>query len=203
PHHRGGGGSAADRPSGLGEGRSDQTSGSDRPPAGRPGRGRGDPVLVEPAAPPRFLVRGSAKATPWDGPMITAEAARRLCCDADISRIIVGPDGEALDHGRSRRLFTPAQRRAILARYRFTCAWPDCDRPAGWLRIHHISWWTRDHGPTDLDNGIPLCPCHHTRVHEGHFTLQRALTTGQITFWRPDGTQILPTNTNQALWATR
>ena len=31
-------------------------------------------MLVDPAAPPRFLVRGSAKATPWDGPMITAEA---------------------------------------------------------------------------------------------------------------------------------
>ena len=71
---------------------------------------------------------------------------------------------------------------------------------AGWLRIHHISWWTRDHGPTDLDNGIPLCPCHHTCVHEGRFTLQRELTTGQITFWRPDGTQILPTNPNTALF---
>jgi hypothetical protein len=178
----------------------EEGSDSGRPSAGRPGRGRGDPVWVDPNATPRFLVRGSAKATPWDGPMITAEAARRLCCDGDISRIIVGPDGEVLDHGRAKRLFTPPQRRAILKRYGFICGWPDCDRPAGWLRIHHIDWWTRDRGPTNLDNGIPFCPCHHTCAHEGGFTLRRELTTGQITFWRPDGTQILPTNPNTALW---
>jgi hypothetical protein len=192
----GGGADSGANDRGAGDGRSD----SGRPAAGRPGRGRGDPVVCDPNATPRFLVRGSAKATPWDGPMITAEAARRLCCDGDISRIIVGPDGEVLDHGRAKRLFTPPQRRAILKRYGFTCGWPDCDRPAGWLRIHHIDWWTRDRGPTDLDNGIPLCPCHHTCAHEGGHTLRREPTTGQITFWRPDGTQILPTNPNQALW---
>jgi hypothetical protein len=179
----------------------DESTDSGRPDSGKPGRGRGDPVRVDPTLPPRFLRKGSAKATPWDGPMITAQAALRLACDAGLSRIIVGPDGEVLDHGREKRLFTPPQRRAILKRYGFQCGWPDCDRPAGWLRIHHIDWWTRDHGPTDQDNGIPLCPCHHTCVHEGGFTLGRAPTTGQITFWRPDGTQLLPTNPNQALWA--
>jgi hypothetical protein len=156
---------------------------------------------MDPAAPPRFLIRGSAKATPWDGPMITAEAALRLACDAEISRIITGPDGEILDHGRSHRLFTPPQRRAILKRYGFTCGWPDCDRPAGCLQVHHIDQWVRDHGATDLDNGIPFCTAHHHCVHEGGFQLQRELTTGQITFWRPDGTQLLPQNPNEALWA--
>jgi hypothetical protein len=190
------------RGSGAGtDDRADDATDSGRPDAGRPGRGRGDPVRVVPTSSARFLTRGTAKATPWDGPMITAQTALRLACDAGLSRLISGPDGEVLDHGREKRLFTPPQRRAILKRYGFTCAWPDCDRPAGWLRIHHIDWWTRDRGPTDLDNGIPFCPCHHTCVHEGGFTLQRELTTGQITFWRPDGTQLLPQNPNEALWA--
>jgi hypothetical protein len=178
------------------EGRSDDATDSGRPAAGRPGRGRGDPVRVDPAS---YRLRAATKVTPWNGPHITAETARRLACDADISRIITGPDGEVLDHGRNKRLFTPPQRRAILVRYGFRCAFPGCDRPAGWLRMHHLEEWTRDHGPTNLDKGVPLCDHDHHLVHEGGYTLQRA-PNGDITAYRPDGTQLLPTNPNQALW---
>jgi hypothetical protein len=132
------------------------------------------------------------------GPAITNETARRLACDGDIARLIVGADGEVLDHGRTKRLFTPAQRRAILTRYDNTCPWGDCDRPAGWLQMHHIEEWERDHGPTDLANGIPPCRTHHKCLHEGGFTVTRA-TNGDLTFHRPDGTPIT-TNPNTALW---
>ena len=145
-----------------------------------------------------FRLRAAMKVTPLNGPMITAETARRLACDADLSRVITGPDGEILDHGRSRRLFTAAQRRALLVRYRFRCGFPGCDRPAGWLRMHHLDEWTRDHGPTDLANGVPLCDHDHHLVHEGGYTLTRA-TNGQITAHTPDGTQVDP-HPQTALW---
>ena len=49
----------------------------------------------------------------------------------------------------------PHQRRALRAMYR-TCAHPDCTMPFSACKAHHIRWWWRDLGPTDLDNLIPL-----------------------------------------------
>ena len=59
---------------------------------------------------------GAAPATTGYGATISADAARRIACDAAISRIITGPMGEILDAGRTTRTFTAAQRRAIIAR---------------------------------------------------------------------------------------
>ena len=42
----------------------------------------------------------------WAGP-ITAETARRLACDAQVARIITGPDGLPLDVGRAQRTAPP------------------------------------------------------------------------------------------------
>jgi hypothetical protein len=186
-----------DGPAGSGsDAPDDETTDSGRPADRKSGRGRGDPVRVDPG----HRLRAATKVSPWNGPHITAETARRLACDADISRIITGPDGEVLDHGRTKRLFTPPQRRAILARYGFRCAFPGCDRPAGWLRIHHLEEWTRDHGPTDLDKGVPLCDHDHHLVHEGGYTLHRA-PNGDITAYKPDGTHVDP-HPETALWRT-
>lgn len=46
--------------------------------------------------------------------------------------------------------------------------------------------WDRDHGPTDLANGAPLCSHHHHAVHEGGFGI-KADAQGDLTFFRPDG----------------
>lgn len=124
------------------------------------------------------------------GPPLSGAAANRLACNAGISRVITGPNSEVLDKGREARLFNEQQRQALLVRY-LGCAFPDCDRPPGWTEAHHIGEWTKDHGPTDLDNGAPLCPCHHHYVHEGG----RSMTVnpdGSLTFYRPDGTIIEP-----------
>ena len=184
---------SVDRPSGpdRGGGGSGSGGGLDPPAEETPPDG----WLLDPR--PRF--RGNAIATEGDGPEITAETARRLACEAGIASIIVGPHGEVLDHGRTQRLFTPPQRRAILSRYGNRCAWPDCDRPAGWLQIHHIAEWERDGGPTDLENGVPLCSCHHHCVHEGGFSIERGIA-GELSFVRPDGL-VLDVNPNTAMYA--
>lgn len=83
---------------------------------------------------------------------LTPDTLRRLCCDANISRIITGPAGEILDVGRSARTATPAQRRALVVRDR-GCVFPGCDRPPGYCQAHHLRPWLPD-GPTDLENQI-------------------------------------------------
>ena len=70
----------------------------------------------------------------------------------------------ALDLGRSTRLASRAQRRALRALYR-GCAMPGCDVAFDHCTIHHIRWW-RHGGPTDLANLLPLCSRHHHLVHD-------------------------------------
>ncbi len=79
---------------------------------------------------------------------------------------------QILDAGRTQRLVTAAQRRALRHRDR-GCVFPGCDRPAGWCDAHHLVHWARG-GPTDLSNLVLLCPHHHTTVHDDGWTLTRA-----------------------------
>jgi hypothetical protein len=97
------------------------------------------------------------------GSAISGAEARQIACDAEISRIITGPNGEVLDSGRSTRTFTAAQRRAIVARDRH-CRWRGCDRPAAWCDAHHRIEWLAG-GSTSVDNGALLCGRHHRRLH--------------------------------------
>jgi len=120
---------------------------------------------------------------------ITPSEARRLACDAHIARFITGPSSEILDLGRSTRIPNQARRRAIRVRDR-GCAVPGCDAAPGWCDIHHIRYWTRDHGPTDLDNLIMCCHAHHTMIHNNQLTIQT--DGGRFTFKRADGTTIKP-----------
>lgn len=100
--------------------------------------------------------------------------------------MMLGTDGVPLDAGRSVRTANRQQRRALRAMYR-TCAHPDCTVAFAACKAHHVRWWWRHLGPTDLDNLIPLCEQHHHLVHEGGWTL--AMTPDRVTTWtRPDGT---------------
>jgi hypothetical protein len=100
----------------------------------------------------------------WGGP-ISAEAVRRIGCDAGISRVITDPASIPLDVGRESRTVTAGQWTALVARDR-SCAFPGCTRPAEWCIAHHIVHWA-DGGPTDLDNLVLLCGYHHRVVHHG------------------------------------
>jgi Domain of unknown function (DUF222) len=63
------------------------------------------------------------------GGRITAAHARRLACGAGILPAVLGGDSELLDLGRARRLFTPAQRKALRLRDR-ECRAEGCTIPA-------------------------------------------------------------------------
>ncbi len=86
--------------------------------------------------------------------------------------------------GRSTRLASRAQRRALRALYP-TCAVPGCGVAFEFTKPHHVHYWEHG-GTTDLHNLIPVCGKHHHAVHDGGWRLSlqpdRTLT---ITY--PDG----------------
>ncbi|WNM24894.1 HNH endonuclease signature motif containing protein [Demequina capsici] len=95
---------------------------------------------------------------------VSVGALRRMAVDLQVLPAVLGGKSEPLDLGRTRRLFSRAQRLALGERDG-GCA--ICQAPPTWCEAHHIRWWTRDSGRTDLDNGVLLCTnCHH-RVHDG------------------------------------
>ncbi|MER7556254.1 DUF222 domain-containing protein [Nocardioides sp. NPDC126508] len=115
------------------------------------------------------------------GTPITAAEARRLACTAGILPAVLGGDSEVLDLGRKERLFTAAQRRALLLRSA-TCQAEGCDIPGTWAEAHHWIPWTQA-GPTDLDNAALLCSHHHHRAHDPTYLHER-LPNGDIRFTR-------------------
>jgi hypothetical protein len=114
---------------------------------------------------------GSPAAELEQGGTVAAETARRLACDAQVRRVIFGPQSQVLDVGRAARVPHAATRRAVLARDQ-GCVWPGCHRPPSWGEVHHHRHWA-DGGTTDLSNLYVLCRAHHFRVHEAGWRLVR------------------------------
>ncbi|MGH8910507.1 MAG: DUF222 domain-containing protein [Egibacteraceae bacterium] len=100
---------------------------------------------------------------------ISGETARRLACDAAVSRVIVNGPSQILDAGRATRTVTPAQRRALVVRDKGCVG---CQAPAAWCEAHHIVPWANG-GPTDLTNLTLLCAVCHGNVHERKWRLAR------------------------------
>ena len=68
------------------------------------------------------------------GEPLSATAIRRLACKADIIPVVLGGKGEILDLGRTRRLFSPAQRKALRLRDQH-CRAEGCTIPAAWCEV--------------------------------------------------------------------
>jgi len=75
------------------------------------------------------LRTGTGVATTSTGDRITAEQARRLACQARIIPVVLGRKAEVLDLGRSARLFSRAQRKALAIRDK-QCTTEGCNIPA-------------------------------------------------------------------------
>ena len=121
------------------------------------------------------------------GAQISAARARMLACDGNVTRIVIGPEGQPLEAGRAKRVFPPHLRRAIEVRDS-RCVFAGCDAPSHWCDVHHLIHWAHD-GNTDVDNGALLCERHHTKVHHG-FRVERQ-SDGRWHTYRPNDTEIL------------
>jgi hypothetical protein len=121
-----------------------------------------------------------------DAGPITPEAARRLACDAGVSRIITAGASEPLDVGRRTPVVTAGIRRALVLRDG-RCRFPGCSRPQAWCDAHHVRHWA-DGGETALGNLVLLCRPHHRAVHE---RFRVVMSDRGPVFSRADGTPLL------------
>jgi hypothetical protein len=103
---------------------------------------------------------------------VSVQTAQRHVCESGLRPILFGGEGNVLDFGRELRLFSRRQRAALAARdggY----LWTGCDRPPSWCEAHHINEWLRDHGRTDVDDGVLLCKHHHLLLHNNQWRIVR------------------------------
>ena len=114
------------------------------------------------------------------GEPLDAGVLGRVLCDCSNVTHVIGEAGEALWLGRRQRVWSVAQRRAIAVRDKGCCRFPQCERTRA--DAHHVRSW-EDGGATDVDNGILLCPHHHTMVHHG-WTVTGDVD-GTLVFHRP------------------
>ncbi len=94
---------------------------------------------------------------------VSLSTSTRLACAGGYVPVLFH-DGHPLDVGRNERLFTWRQKVALAARDG-GCIFPGCDRPPGWCEAHHIEFWGRDDGRTDIEHGVLLCRHHHMLAH--------------------------------------
>lgn len=121
-----------------------------------------------------------------DGTPLPPTLAARLECDCAVVEHLVDRAGNPLWLGRRAPTWNTNQRRAIRVRDGGRCRWPGCGNRI--VDIHHVEFW-EDGGPTDVTNGLLLCRCHHTVVHQEGFGIEGD-TGGPVRFTRPDGTLI-------------
>ncbi len=141
----------------------------------------GDATTLMVTIPIATLTEGLGSAALVDGTPISAGQARRLACTAQLLPVVLDGTSEVLDVGRAQRLFTRAQRKAMAVRDR-TCRAEGCEVPASWCEAHHRQPWS-SHGPTDLANGVLLCPHHHHRAHDARYDTRHD-AAGRVSFHR-------------------
>jgi hypothetical protein len=113
------------------------------------------------------------------GADLPVETVRRLACEAEILPVVLDGRSVPIDVGRSKRLATIHQRRALEAIHP-TCAIPDCEVIFDHCNVHHIDYWENG-GATDLNNMVPLCSRHHHAAHEGGWKLELNPQTRELT----------------------
>jgi Domain of unknown function (DUF222)/HNH endonuclease len=112
----------------------------------------------------------------------------RISCDADVTRIIFGPESEVLDVGRSRRIVSPEQRRGVITRDQ-TCRGPACHAPPRYCEVHHLIPWSQG-GATSVENSGLFCWHCHDWIHREHITITHHPDQHLWTFTDPHGKQI-------------
>lgn len=115
----------------------------------------------------RGLVRVEGQQSP-----VAISTLERMRCGGTTKSVVFDGTGTVLDFGREERYFTAKQKEALALRWG-GCASPGCDRPPSWTEAHHIEFWGRDNGKTNLRDGILLCRHHHLLFHNRGWEIRR------------------------------
>ncbi|MGI5155586.1 DUF222 domain-containing protein [Microbispora sp. CA-102843] len=125
-----------------------------------PGTARGtSPGAVPGTAAPGVLLGAAPGLLLATGQMLPVSGVHRLARTSALVRLVMDAEGQVLDMGRKVRLATPAQRRAVFARYA-TCWIDGCPLPATMCQIDHADNWSTG-GLTDLKLLGPACQFHN------------------------------------------
>jgi hypothetical protein len=89
----------------------------------------------------------------------TRDGSLRLAADGQTLPVILNHAGGILAYGRARRLASPGQRHALIARDR-GCTFPSCRQTAAQSEVHHLLDWAKQ-GTTDIDNQALACRYHN------------------------------------------
>ena len=149
------------------------------------------------SVPTEFVVVIDADAPGHHGPAaefsipveIPARVLATLAGTADVHAVVVRngivlhAPGQ-LDLGRTTRLANRAQRRALRGLYQ-GCGIPGCTVAYDRCKLHHIIWWSNG-GCTDLDNLLPVCSMHHTKIHNDNWIIELG-PNRELTLRLPDG----------------
>ena len=103
---------------------------------------------------------------------MSIDTVERHVCESGIVPVLFTDDGQAVNVGREQRRFTDRQRIGLGVRDG-GCLFLNCERPPSWCEAHHINEWSRDHGRTDLADGVLLCRHHHLLVHNNDWRVTR------------------------------
>jgi hypothetical protein len=134
---------------------------------------------------PMLLLDAEAAGIPTtlEGDPLPPDVIRKMLVDAKIYPVVLGGDGEILDFGRGKRLFTATQKKAMAVRDG-SCQFADCDRPIRYTQAHHTVPWTSG-GSTDLCDGAPVCGDDHRKLTDGGYRIERR--DGSIYTYDPNG----------------
>src|SRR5690606_37400591 len=102
---------------------------------------------------------------------ISTATVQRLVCDAGYRYIALGPSGEVLHFGHTKRFFTTKQKQALGHRDG-GCVIDFCTAPPEWCDAHHVDEVVAHNGTTDINNGVLLCPEHHAWIHNSGYQLR-------------------------------
>jgi hypothetical protein len=120
------------------------------------------------------------------GGIVGPQAGLHLACSGTLSAVITDAGGDAIARARPRRdppgwILTEHRRRDT------SCVFPSCGAER-FTQAHHLTWRSRG-GPKEMKNLVLLCFFHHELVHEHRWSLTPDPTTGDVGWYRPDGTR--------------
>ncbi len=160
-------------------------------PPGVPGPEPGRPAGTAPVTEPGAVLGTAPGVLLATGQMLPVSSVHRLARTSTLVRLVMDAEGQVLDMGRKVRLATPAQRRAVYARYA-TCWIDGCPLPATMCQIDHADNWSNA-GLTDLKLLGPACQFHNRDryQHPDRYTRHKISTDRWAFTYQPTYTRRL------------
>ena len=141
----------------------------------------GVPVTVSVTISLRDLESRTGRAHTSHGGDLSVAQLLDLAAEAELIPVVLNDAGGIMSYGRTRRLATAHQTKALRARDR-GCSFPGCTTPPEWCQRHHVEEWREHLGETDVGTMTLLCGHHHRNFARWGWTCQ--MVDG-VPWWSP------------------